>query len=441
MTDTNQARQLAIRASRAALAPVTSRLDLLRHDIDIIWAQQAELAASIEQATVATHRLEAYFDRFGEEVQAEVHRLEASIDRYREEVRAEIKTLAEPTPEAEAEAEAQAAAIAEAAAITGSILTELHPAEGAGAVGAALRVRLEHGLLHAEAVARDIREGLHQELADLRASTRLTQSLVERALAASVAAPASAGGTSPATSHDETEPAPPPTPAPVAPTFTHPVPSFDLLYRAFEDRHRGKVEAITALQGEDYLELLDALPHPDLPIADLGCGRGELVSLLDDHGLAAIGVDSNPGQIPDGEERLFVEDDLFRWLDTQADGSHRAVMAMHVVEHLPLDLQIRLVFESRRVLADGGLLILETPNTLSLSTAATNFWVDPTHERPVHPALLEFLADEAGFGSIELRPLHPMSLTFRGADAAPELADDLTSLLLGAGDMALLARR
>ena len=326
-----------------------------------------------------------------------------------------------------------------AMAASGSILAELDPAGGAEAAGTALRLRLEHGLLHAEAIAAETREGLHRELGDLRSSTRLTQSLVERALAASVPAPAQPDGAA-ATRLDQVAPTTDAAPA-SPPTFTHPVPSFDLLYRAFEDRHRGRIEEITARQSEDYLELLEGLPHPDLAIADLGCGRGELVRLLDGHGLATIGVDSNQGQIADSEERLFVEDDLFRWLDTQTDGSHRAVVAMHVVEHLPLDLQIRLVFESRRVLADGGLLVLETPNTMSISTAATNFWVDPTHERPVHPAFLEFLADEAGFGVVELRPLHPMPLAFRGGDTAPELVDDLNSLILGSGDLALLAHR
>ena len=408
MTESSQARELAKRAGRIALGPVTSRLDLLRRDIDLIWAQQAELAATIEQAVAATHRLEAYFDRFREEVQSEIRGV--------------------PGPPAGA------------MAASGSILAELDPAGGAEAAGTALRLRLEHGLLHAEAIAAETREGLHRELGDLRSSTRLTQSLVERALAASVPAPAQPDGAA-ATRLDQVAPTTDAAPASAPPTFTHPVPSFDLLYRAFEDRHRGRIEEITARQSEDYLELLEGLPHPDLAIADLGCGRGELVRLLDGHGLATIGVDSNQGQIADSEERLFVEDDLFRWLDTQTDGSHRAVVAMHVVEHLPLDLQIRLVFESRRVLADGGLLVLETPNTMSISTAATNFWVDPTHERPVHPAFLEFLADEAGFGVVELRPLHPMPLAFRGGDTAPELVDDLNSLILGSGDLALLAHR
>lgn len=408
MTDTNQARALAKRAGRAALGPVTNRLDLLRRDIDILFAQQAQLGAAVEQAVAATHRLEAYFDRFREELHAEL-------------------------------GGTSGAAVAVGAS---SILTELAPTDGAEHAGAALRARLDHGLLHAEAVAAQTREAVDRQLGELRSTARLTQSLVERALANSVplAPGAPPAGEPSSGDRDAAMPAPSAT-TPSTPAFTHPVPSFDLLYRAFEDRHRGDPEMITRRQGEDYLDLLRSLPHPELPVADLGCGRGELVRLLDADGMVAVGVDSNHGQVADGEERLFVEDDLFRWLDAQPDGSHRAVVSMHVVEHLPLDLQIRLVFEARRVLAEGGVLVLETPNALSLSTAATNFWVDPTHERPVHPLFLEFLADEAGFAHVELRPLHAIPASFQGAADAPELAADLASLILGDGDLAVIARR
>lgn len=402
MTDTNQARDLAKRAGRVALGPVTSRLDLLRRDIDILFAQQAELGAAIEQAVAATHRLEAYFDRFREELHAELG----------------------------------GAALGAGAA---SILGELTPADGPEHAGAALRARFDHGLLHAEAVAEQTREILERQLGDLRSTARLTQSLVERALAASTPLAPGTGPVVEARSSDEGVAVEPAVSAP--PAFVHPVPSFDLLYRAFEDRHRGDPEMITQRQGEDYLALLRSLPHPELPVADLGCGRGELVRLLDADGIVALGVDSNHGQVADGEQRLFVEGDLFHWLDAQPDASHRAVVAMHVVEHLPLDLQIRLVFEARRVLAEGGVLVLETPNALSLSTAATNFWVDPTHERPVHPLFLEFLAVEAGFADVELRPLHAIPASFRGAADAPELAADLESLILGDGDLAVIARR
>ena len=167
----------------------------------------------------------------------------------------------------------------------------------------------------------------------------------------------------------------------------------------------------------------------------------ELVRLLADNGQAAVGVDVNTGQVADDDQHLLVEDDLFRWLDRQPDGSLRAATAAHVVEHLPTDLQIRLVFEAHRVVAPGGVLVLETPNALSLSTAATNFWVDPTHERPVHPLFLEFLAHEAGFARTRTLPLHPVALAFHGTGSEPQLVDDLNSLIFGHGDVAFVAHR
>jgi len=249
----------------------------------------------------------------------------------------------------------------EGAAVTAlSILAELAPDQGPKGAGEALRLRLDHGLLHAEAVTKIVMETVNRQIGELRSTTRLAQSMVEQAMTTTPVATTDGDGRA-----DQA-----PDSAAIAARFIHPVPSFDLLYRAFEDRHRGDQKAITERQGHDYLDLLRHLPNPELPVADLGCGRGELVRLLDGEGLIAVGVDSNPGQVVDCEGSLFIKDDLFRWLDAQAAGSHRAVVSTHVVEHLPLELQIRLVFESRRILAEGGILLLETPNSLSLTIAA-----------------------------------------------------------------------
>lgn len=312
-----------------------------------------------------------------------------------------------------------------AATAARSLLDELRPDDGPQAAGAALRARLDHGLLHAEAVAEDTRRRFEREVGDLRSTIRLTQALVERL-------PPSGSGPAPAAAEE---------PSAAAARHRHPTPSFEVLYRAFEDQHRGSAEEISARLADDYVEVLRALPNPELPIVDLGCGRGELVQLLAAAGDRVLGVDANASQLVGLDPEQHVEADLFQWLDDQADGTARAVIALHVVEHLPLDLQVRLVFEGRRVLAEGGLLVLETPNALSLSTAASSFWADPTHERPVHPQLLEFLAQQAGFARREVRPLHEVPLAFRDRDAAPGLVDDLSSLLLGARDIALLAWR
>lgn len=395
---------LAKRLGRTALDPILRRLDALRAEHDTLAADHARvadgqerLAVTLEQTAAATARLEAYVDYLADDLQARFQ------------------------------------PVADVAAPLRSLVEELDGGPG-GDAGAVLRGRFER----AEAAASQARR-FQAELAHLRSSVRMTHVLLEQAVTTSAGEPGTDGAPAPTDAPDGSDR--PGRQEGSDGGFAHAVPSFDLLYRSFEDRHRGDDEMIAARQSEDYLDLLRSLPNPDLPVADLGCGRGELVHLLDDQGIAAVGVDANLGQLADTDGRLFDQDDLFRWLDARPDASLRAVVAMHVVEHVPLELQIRLVFEARRVLADGGLLVLETPNSLSISTAATNFWVDPTHHRPIHPMFLEFLAIEAGFADIELRPLHEIPMTLPDADVAPDLVAVLQNLILGHGDMALLARR
>jgi O-antigen chain-terminating methyltransferase len=48
----------------------------------------------------------------------------------------------------------------------------------------------------------------------------------------------------------------------------------------------------------------------------------------------------------------------------------------------------------------GGLLILETPNPENLVVGACTFWYDPTHIRPLPPAMLRFYVESAGFSPV-----------------------------------------
>jgi hypothetical protein len=52
--------------------------------------------------------------------------------------------------------------------------------------------------------------------------------------------------------------------------------------------------------------------------------------------------------------------------------------------------------------------MLETPNAESLALAATDFWRDPTHIAPRHPAALAVLAREHGFEIEEIRAVHEL---------------------------------
>ncbi len=407
MTD-HPAKEIAKRAGRSALGPLSSRIDFLRRDVADLRREFGDLTTRQDAVAAST-----------EQVHAVVGRLEAYVDRVAEELRSTLADLERRS---------------EVARSVGDELGGV-PADA----GATLRERFDHGLLHAEALVKEARADLARQVAELRSTVRLTQALVERSLDE---VPAASDRPADGEGGDASVAAPSPAAATREPvrSYRHPAPSFDLLYRTFEDRHRGTQEEIRRRQREDYLDLLRELPNPEMPVADLGCGRGELVALLDGEGVDVLGVDENAGQV-DEAGHLVEQANLFDWLDERDAGTVRAVTALHVVEHLPLDLQVRLVFEAFRVLAPGGLIVFETPNSYSLSTAATNFWVDPTHQRPIHPLFLEFLAVEAGYVDVELRPLHELGVQFAARDEAAGLAGDLERLLFGHGDIALIARR
>ena len=173
-------------------------------------------------------------------------------------------------------------------------------------------------------------------------------------------------------------------------------------YRAFEDRHRGSRELIKSRLSVYYpfLAPLPAVAHPALALAlDLGCGRGEWLELLGELGFSARGVDLDEGMLAACRERgLDVENiDALAALRAQPDGSLALVSAFHLVEHIPFDLVRELVAESLRALRPGGLLIMETPNPENLVVGASDFYTDPSHERPIPPNLLAFATEHAGF--------------------------------------------
>ncbi|HVR99740.1 MAG TPA: class I SAM-dependent methyltransferase [Thermoanaerobaculia bacterium] len=178
-------------------------------------------------------------------------------------------------------------------------------------------------------------------------------------------------------------------------------------YFELERRYRGTEEEIRERISQ-YLPYLERVKDKG-PVLDLGCGRGESLALLRDHGIAARGVDSSARMVGLCRERGLeaVEGDLFEALAAVPEGSLGGVVSFHVIEHLPGALLGRLVHLAWRALAPGGVLILETPNPLSLVVAARNFWLDPTHIRPVHPESLKLFYELAGFDPVERLDLRP----------------------------------
>ncbi|HEX2833901.1 MAG TPA: class I SAM-dependent methyltransferase [Thermoanaerobaculia bacterium] len=185
----------------------------------------------------------------------------------------------------------------------------------------------------------------------------------------------------------------------------NPAVSSDVLYRRLEDSLRGS-EAHVREDVAHYVRLAES--HQ--PVLDVGCGRGEFLTACAAAGINARGVDTNERSVADLVARGFQValagvPECFAPLAADSLGS---VLAMHVVEHLPVDALFALFRESSRVLRPGGLLMIETPNAESLLIAATEFWRDPTHLAPRHPAALTLLAREHGFDIAEVRAVHEL---------------------------------
>ncbi|HEV8238189.1 MAG TPA: class I SAM-dependent methyltransferase [Thermoanaerobaculia bacterium] len=224
-------------------------------------------------------------------------------------------------------------------------------------------------------------------------------------------------------------------------------------YVEFERRYRGTEEEIAERVAAYLPHLKDASP-----LLDLGCGRGEALRTFAAAGLAVRGVDSSAEMVEHCRAQGLdvVEGDLLEQLAKEPRESLGAVVSFHVIEHLPAAVLERLVALAFAALRPGGVLILETPSPLSLVVAARNFWLDPTHQRPVHPSYLADLARRQGFDEIEVLPLRPFPAEQRLpevpldtiaaelhplADRVNRLRDRLDDLLFGEQDYGLVARK
>lgn len=191
----------------------------------------------------------------------------------------------------------------------------------------------------------------------------------------------------------------------MSPVASPSVPGTDTFYRDFEDQHRGSRELIKQ-RLRVYLPFIRPLAvlYPTLPVLDVGCGRGEWLELLCEQAMAAHGVDTDEGMLAACRERglSVTHGDAIKHLASLDSHSLLAVTGFHIAEHLPFDVLQALLAQARRVLVPGGLLVLETPNPENLLVGAANFYIDPTHQRPLPSQLLVFLAEHQGLAPVKL---------------------------------------
>ena len=177
-------------------------------------------------------------------------------------------------------------------------------------------------------------------------------------------------------------------------------------YVAFEHKFRGSETDIgERLAG--YLPIFEGAAD----VLDVGCGRGEFLAALREHGISGRGLDINHEMVELCRARgLIVEEgDALSYLEGLADGSLGGLFAAQVVEHFQPGYLMRLLDVAFHALRPGSPLVLETLNPACWSAFFDSYIRDVTHVWPLHPDTLSFLVTAAGFQRIEVRYMAPYS--------------------------------
>jgi SAM-dependent methyltransferase len=194
---------------------------------------------------------------------------------------------------------------------------------------------------------------------------------------------------------------------------------FDRLYFAFERRFRGSREDIRQRLSY-YLPLLreSVVGGEDAVVLDIGCGRGEWLELLRDENIRARGIDINETMAAEcvGHGLAVEVGDVMAYLKRLPDNALGALTGFHIIEHIAFETLLELIDEAHRVVQPGGLVIFETPNPENVVVGACNFYIDPTHQRPLPPVLTQFLVESGGFVDVAIHRVN--------ANLLPNLFDE-----------------
>ncbi|MBN1422976.1 methyltransferase domain-containing protein [Candidatus Fermentibacteria bacterium] len=178
----------------------------------------------------------------------------------------------------------------------------------------------------------------------------------------------------------------------------------DFPYFRFEDLHRGSADAVRDLIRPFVRHFVRCQR-----VADLGCGRGEFLDLCTQEGIGAYGVDSNEDMVLHCQ-RIGLDvkcEDIVEHLSGLSAKCIDGVFCSQVVEHLPMQKVQTLLRECYRALKVGTHMVVVTINPLSLFALANNFFLDPTHVRPLPPETMRFLAEDAGFRKLTVSYFSP----------------------------------
>jgi O-antigen chain-terminating methyltransferase len=199
---------------------------------------------------------------------------------------------------------------------------------------------------------------------------------------------------------------------------------WESIYVGFENQFRGN--AVDVRQ--------QLLPYVDIfkgasKVLDLGCGRGEFLDLLREHGIQGIGIDDNRQMVEICRSKGLeaVESDALEFLKLQSNVSLGGVMCSHMLEHTRPAYVLQMLRTVLAKLKPGSALVIETVNVQSWCAFFSGFLRDPTHTLPLHPDTLKYLVAAAGFesASVQYRVPVPRDQELQYVpDLGPDIAPD-----------------
>ncbi len=219
----------------------------------------------------------------------------------------------------------------------------------------------------------------------------------------------------------------------VPPTDAAPPGQFD--YWKFSEKFRGPEEYVRRGQ-QVYIEHFQGCKE----VLDLGCGRGEFLELMWEHGIGARGIDQNEELVALCVKKGLKAEaaDLFEHLGSLTDQSLDGLFCAQVAEHLPPPRLAELVRLAYAKLRPGGVFAVETPNPECLAIFSTHFYLDPTHTRPIPPMLMAFYFEESGFGGIQI---HRFSAAVESMPSLASLPEDFRKAFFDCLDYSVLGKR
>ncbi len=162
-------------------------------------------------------------------------------------------------------------------------------------------------------------------------------------------------------------------------------------------RYEGDHAAVTVIAGT-IAPYFSGCKH----VLDLGCGLGAMMRTLRATGKKVTGIEGDPDLVDNlraegfSVEQGWIPQDLDKLTDLSFDG----VFMGHIVEHLPTEQALEVLRWVADHLADGGTIVVQTPDFANDFVCKTNFWLDPTHVRPYPVSLLTSMLESVGFAPL-----------------------------------------